>query len=115
MSTLFAAIAPVGAGISEPSLEVQHPFQMQAMGLAQEAATQAGSAGFGDLVTQGLGHVNQRLLADQADLQQLSVGSVQNLHEVMIRLEESRLSFQLLMQVRNRVLEAYQDVMKMQV
>jgi flagellar hook-basal body complex protein FliE len=32
-----------------------------------------------------------------------------------MRLEESRLSFQLLMQVRNRLLEAYQDVMKMQI
>jgi flagellar hook-basal body complex protein FliE len=32
----------------------------------------------------------------------------------MVRLEESRISFQLFMQVRNRLLEAYQDVMKMQ-
>ena len=33
----------------------------------------------------------------------------------MIRLEEAALSFQLMLQVRNRVLEAYQDVMRMQV
>nr|WP_198971526.1 flagellar hook-basal body complex protein FliE [Xylophilus sp. ASV27] len=85
------------------------------MGHPQAVAAQGGSTAFGDLVAQGLGHVNQRLLADQVDLQRLSVGNVHNLHEVMIRLEESRLSFQLLMQVRNRVLEAYQDVMKMQV
>jgi flagellar hook-basal body complex protein FliE len=43
------------------------------------------------------------------------VGNVQNLHQVMIRLEESRLAFQLTMQVRNRLLESYQDVMRMQV
>jgi flagellar hook-basal body complex protein FliE len=48
-------------------------------------------------------------------LQQLATGDAQNLHQVMIRLEESRLSFQLLMQVRGRLLDAYQDVMKMQV
>lgn len=70
---------------------------------------------FGQLVSQGLGEVNQQLLASQADLQQLAAGNVQNLHQVMIRLEESRLSFQLLLQVRNRLLEAYQDVLKMQV
>jgi flagellar hook-basal body complex protein FliE len=38
-----------------------------------------------------------------------------NLHQVMLHLEESRIGLQLLLQVRNRVLEAYQDVMKMQV
>jgi flagellar hook-basal body complex protein FliE len=33
----------------------------------------------------------------------------------MVRLEESRIALQLALQVRNRMLEAYQDVMKMQV
>ena len=70
---------------------------------------------FGDMVNQGLAGVNQQLLVSQTDLQQLAAGDVQNLHQVMIRLEESRLSFQLLLQVRNRLLEAYQDVMKRQV
>lgn len=75
----------------------------------------ASGAHFSDMVSQGLGDVNRQLLVSQADLQQLAAGNVQNLHQVMIRLEESQLSFQLLMQVRNRLLEAYQDVMKMQV
>lgn len=69
---------------------------------------------FGGLVTRGLGELNQQLLVSQADLQQLATGNAQNLHQIMMRLEETRLSFQLMMQVRNRVLEAYQDLMKMQ-
>lgn len=69
---------------------------------------------FGQLVTRGLGELNQQLLVSQADLQQLATGNAQNLHQIMMRLEETRLSFQLMMQVRNRVLEAYQDLMKMQ-
>lgn len=70
---------------------------------------------FSQLVAGGLRAVNEQLLAGQSDLQKLALGDVQNLHEVMVKLEESRISFQLLMQVRNRALEAYQDVMRMQI
>jgi len=77
--------------------------------------TVSGTNQFGQMVSQGLNEVNGQLLVSQTDLQQLATGNVQNLHQIMIRLEESRLSFQLLLQVRNRMLEAYQDVMKMQI
>ncbi len=111
MSTeALAALSSVQAQIMEPSLQ-----PVSAPQLAPAAGALDGKAGFGDLVTQGLTQVNQQLMTNQTDLQQLAVGDVQNLHQIMIRMEESRLSFQLVMQVRNRVLEAYQDVMKMQV
>lgn len=73
------------------------------------------SASFSDMVSQGISKVNDQLLTSQADLQALATGDVQNLHQVMMRLEESRLSFQLMVQVRNRLLESYQEVMKMQI
>ena len=87
----------------------------EASGVTPAAAAQAPSTTFGQLVSQGLQQVNQQLMTGQTDLQQLAVGDVQNLHQIMIRMEESRLSFALMMQVRNRLLEAYQDVLKMQV
>lgn len=80
------------------------------------AATKAASgAGFGQMVSDGISQVNQQLITSQVDLQRLATGDVQNLHQVMMGLEETRLSFQLFLQVRNRMLEAYQDVMKMQI
>jgi len=85
---------------------------MQATASSRETPA---SGGFGQIVTQGLESVNHDLLVSQVDLQQMATGNAENLHQIMIRLEESRLSFQLLLQVRNRLLEAYQDVMKMQV
>lgn len=71
--------------------------------------------GFADMVADGLNKMNDQLVASQVDLQRLASGDMQNLHQVMIRLEETRLSFQLMMKVRSGLLEAYQDVMKMQV
>ena len=70
---------------------------------------------FGRLVSDGLVEVNRRLMASQVDLQALALGDTRTLHEVMVRLEESRLALQLMLQVRSRVLEAYQEVMRMQV
>lgn len=68
---------------------------------------------FGQLVSDGLSRINGQLIGSQVDLQKLAMGNAQNLHQIMINLEESRVSFQLMMQVRNRLLEAYQDIMKM--
>ena len=83
--------------------------------LAGAAAQGTSGAEFGRLVSDGISQVNQQLVSSQVDLQRLATGDVQNLHQVMMNLEETRLSFQLFMQVRNRMLEAYQDVMKMQI
>jgi flagellar hook-basal body complex protein FliE len=83
-------------------------------GRAQALHAPQGPA-FLDRVNEGLQQVNDQLLASQADLQRLAVGDAPNLHEVMVRLEEGRIALQLVLQVRNRVLEAYQDVMRMQV
>jgi flagellar hook-basal body complex protein FliE len=96
---------------------------IQGLGMDDEVAAPAakqvdpaatGGPGFLQRVGEGLQEVNEQLLASQSDLQRLAVGDA-NLHEVMIRLEEGRISLQLLLQARNRVLEAYQDVMRMQV
>lgn len=71
--------------------------------------------GFAARVGEGLQAVNDQLLTAQVDLQRLAAGEATNLHDVMVRLEEARLSLQLMLQVRNRALEAYQEVMRMQV
>ncbi|OWQ46778.1 flagellar hook-basal body complex protein FliE [Roseateles noduli] len=86
---------------------------LQGMGGASSVGASAPS--FSGMVTNGLQQVSAQLQASQADLQTLATGNVENLHQVMLRLEESRMSFQLMLQVRNRLLESYQDLMRMQV
>lgn len=88
-----------------------------APGAASSTAALPAAAGvpFSARISEGLQGLNQQLLTTQADLQKLALGDAGDLHEIMIRLEESRMALQLMLQVRNRVLEAYQDVMRMQV
>lgn len=84
-------------------------------GVGGASSVGASAPSFGGMVTSGLQQVSAQLQASQADLQTLATGNVENLHQVMLRLEESRMSFQLMLQVRNRLLESYQDLMRMQV
>lgn len=101
------AIEPIQAIVAEPTLTP--------LAAATQAGGASGPAGqFGQMVSRGLESVNTQLLGTQTDLQQLALGQAGSVHQVMIRMEEARLSFELMMQVRNRVLEAYQDVMRMQ-
>lgn len=111
-------LPPVGAiaPIAEPALAGVAPndgvpgFGGDAMGVAKPSG-----ASFGDIVSGGLQRVSEQLQANQVDLQKLASGDVENLHHVMLRMEETRISFQLMLQVRNRLLESYQEVMRMQV
>ena len=43
------------------------------------------------------------------------MGETDNLHQVMMALDKAKVSFQLMVQVRNKLLEAYQDVLRMQI
>lgn len=70
---------------------------------------------FGPWLTRELGQVNEQLVSADAQLQRLATGEVENLHQVMMSLEKAKLSFELILQVRNRLLEAYQDVLRMQI
>ena len=107
----MTAIEPIASSAAEQLRSVLPPIHD---GPPDVASVQKSNA-FGQLMADGLSRVNEQLLTSQVDLQALATGEVQNLHDVMIRMEESRINFQLLMQVRGRLLEAYQDVMKMQV
>jgi flagellar hook-basal body complex protein FliE len=85
----------------------------QASGQSEPAA---GAADFGDALRAALQQVNAAQ-QDATELQQafdLNAPNV-DLHEVMVSLQKASLSFQTMVQVRNRLVSAYQEVMNMQV
>lgn len=59
--------------------------------------------------------INNKIGVAESELQGLATGQQNNVHHVMLALEDARMSFQLIAQIRNRVLDAYQDIMRMQV
>ncbi len=65
-----------------------------------------------------LGDMVREISAKQADAGQAMQGAMAGslpLHQAMIAVEEASVSFQLMVEVRNKLLESYQELMRMQV
>jgi flagellar hook-basal body complex protein FliE len=79
-------------------------------------STAAGSkAEFSNYLKEAVGEVNQlQQVADKA-IQQLVADGKGDLQDTMVALEKADVSFRFMMQVRNKVLEAYQEIIRMQV
>jgi flagellar hook-basal body complex protein FliE len=70
---------------------------------------------FPEMLRQGLEEVN-RLHGDSAkQVEDLVTGQTDDYHQVMIAIEEAGIAFDLTMQVRNQILRAYDEVMRMQI
>ena len=83
-------------------------------GLSSAGSTQTGGDFqnmLGDLVSE----VSQKQNVSNEAVNGLLSGKNVSLHQAMISMEEANVSFQLMVEVRNRLLDAYQELMKMQV
>lgn len=75
----------------------------------------AAETDFAHWMSAQVGDVNTQIVSSQTDLAHLATGETGNLHHVMLELEKAKLAFQLTLQVRNKILEGYQDIMRMQI
>lgn len=77
----------------------------------------ADSAGksFADTLKDAVNTTNQLQKESDVKMQELATGKNHNIHEVMLSAEKADISLRLMVQVRNKIIEAYQEVMKMQV
>lgn len=75
----------------------------------------AGEASFTDVIENLLAKANEpQLQADQA-FEKLVTGESNNVHDVVMSAVKADLSFRLVLELRNRLTDAYQEIMRMQV
>lgn len=81
-------------------------------GVQVEGATKV--PGFGELMTQALGKVNevQKTSSSMADAYERGVAGV-DITDVMIASQKASVAFQATVQVRNKLIDAYRDIMNM--
>lgn len=76
---------------------------------------QASPSPFADYVKQSLADVNRQMLtADQA-IQDLASGKHQDIHKTMISMQKAEISFELVMQIRNKLMSAYDEIRRMSI
>ncbi len=95
-------------------LSIEKVFSSPFGKMAEEKAAKENSfADFKKILTESVGEVNQKLLQASEDAEEMIAGK-KDIHQAMISLEEGNISMRLLLQVRNRIIAAYQEIMRMQ-
>lgn len=116
-------IAAIGAGASQvaaampsrPDVAAAQTFDL-IPGLGELRTSPASNTGgaFQSMLS-AVNQLNNELVAGNQAVRNLALGNVENLHQSMMTLEHAKLSLQLMLQVRNGVLDAYQELMRMQI
>ena len=98
-------------------LSVLRATAAQAAGRTPEAQAAApGTTDFAQVLQKSIEQVNQTQQEAESLAAKFAAGDGNaNLHEVMISLQKANVSFQEMVQVRNKLVSAYNDVMNMQV
>lgn len=72
------------------------------------------SAEFTDALRQAMNEVDNVQYQAEAKVSDLLQGNGMDVHSAMIAVEKAELSFQLMMQVRNKIVQAYQEIARLQ-
>lgn len=104
--------AGAAAPISLPDLEKLVPAVSSP---SVDPGQSAGSGSFSNLLGNFVNEVSQKQSAADDTVSGLLSGKNVSLHQAMISMEEASVSFQMMVEVRNKLLDSYQELMRMQV
>ena len=100
-------LAAIGAVTAADASDALMPSLVQAPAAPQGAS-------FVQMISDGVDRVGQQAADADALVKSFIVNDSVPPHRVMYALEQAQLSLQLMLQVRNRVVEGYQEIMRMQ-
>lgn len=105
----------LGGGVTpQVASETRVSNEMQAQGIAPTPAADSGKT-FSDILRNSVDQVNEYQHQADTAIKELVAGRTKNIHETMLTIERADTSLKLMMQVRNKILDAYREIMRMQV
>ena len=109
----------IGGGLSgNVANEKRVTQEMGAQGMQVPSAsptTDGGTPTFGKVLDQSLSQVNEHQIEADRAIKEMIAGRTKNPHETMLLIERADASLKMAMQVRNKILDAYREIMRMQV
>jgi flagellar hook-basal body complex protein FliE len=96
-------------GSLSPKLQVPEIRTQRDPGIEKDGTS------FGAVLKDAISTVNELQKQSNQEIEKLMTGESQDLHTTVIAMQKADLSFQMMMQVRNKIVQAYQEIMRMQV
>lgn len=79
------------------------------------AADETQKGGFSNLLQRAVAEVDGRMEVADAEKTKVLTGESTNMHQAVIAMQEAGVAFSLMVEVRNKLVESYQELMRMQV
>ena len=89
--------------------------QLRSDGMKIDSGVNGSEKSFADTLKDSLQEVNRLQKVSDTKMQQLATGENKNIADVMIATEKADIALKLMVKVRNKIIDAYQEIMKMQV
>ncbi len=90
-------------------------FQVGERAPSPKGEKEKGTVSFGDMLKDSIQKVNTLQMEAEAAVEDLALNRNPDVHSTMIAMEKAGLSFELMMQIRNRLVAAYEELMRMPV
>lgn len=110
------AFTPINAATSSfPQINRLDTGVEGRVGGVGSARTPGKARSFGDMVSDGISSVNTSMKDFEAVSNKFARGERVDVHEMMVKGEQADMNLRLMLSLRNKVVEAYQDVMRLAV
>lgn len=101
--------------MSDVFINPTSPLQQLEKAGKAAAKSEEASQPFSEVLQEAVEEVNHLAKASDQEVGKILSGDINDVHSAMVAMQKADLSFQMAMQVRNKLVEAYQEVMRMQV
>ncbi|MEX2601691.1 MAG: flagellar hook-basal body complex protein FliE [Balneolaceae bacterium] len=96
---------------------LQRPVDFESLSGRREVATpqREGGESFSELVSRAVNGVDETMKESEQTTQDFVAGKTENVHDVMISMQRAQMSFQMMVEVRNKVIDTYHEISRMQI
>src|SRR4051812_35708400 len=99
---------------TNPIINLGIPKEIQVTGPAHQPPVKPGNgASFQDMFNGFMKDVNDMQLKADQSIQKMVTGEVKDVHQVMLAVGEAKVAFNLLLEIRNKTMDAYQEILRM--